>query len=244
VTVLISPAMAVHSGFYKPLVDSFAAHGWGSRVVPRRGFDFGDVPASRTNDWSYDDERATLAAEIALEKAAGRNVIVLGHSLGGQIAIGLQQRPGAADGFVGIGTGIPWALGDIRSSQFHGGEGLLGLAVPVVTRALGYWPKPGFGGPGPATLMREWAGMLRNGRLPGGLAAPVTTPSLLITLDGDGMAAASSTVRMSRMIAPSALTTWTYTRADAPDGAELDHLRWVRSPDAVVTKIIDWWNSR
>ncbi len=45
--VLIAPAMAIGSGFYRPVTEAFATHGWDARALGRRGFER-DQPRART----------------------------------------------------------------------------------------------------------------------------------------------------------------------------------------------------
>ncbi|GAA2069378.1 hypothetical protein GCM10009821_02210 [Aeromicrobium halocynthiae] len=73
--VVVSAAMAVPSGYYRPLVESFAAHGW------------------RAQARSEEPERP---------------VVLLGHSLGGQLGALVQARDDGADALVTIGAGVPW----------------------------------------------------------------------------------------------------------------------------------------
>lgn len=37
--VLIAPAMAIGSGYYRPLVEELESRGWEARALPRRGFE-------------------------------------------------------------------------------------------------------------------------------------------------------------------------------------------------------------
>lgn len=133
--VLISPAMAIGSRFYRPLVDEFERRGWSARALPRRGFEPDGDPASRHRDWSYRDQIDDI--ERAVVQARGedpsRPVVLLGHSLGGQIAVGqvaVGQRggEGVVDGLITVGSSVPYW-------RTYPGIGLLamGLVAPAVT---------------------------------------------------------------------------------------------------------------
>jgi predicted alpha/beta hydrolase len=63
--VLIAAAMAVPSGFYRPLVAAFEERGWEATALPTRGFERGDPIASRSHDWSYADEISEIADAVA-----------------------------------------------------------------------------------------------------------------------------------------------------------------------------------
>ncbi len=43
------------------------------------------------------------------------------------------------------------------------------------------------------------------------------------------------------LIEPDVMTWWAYTKAAAPVGGIVDHLKWVKSPEVVVDKVVDWW---
>lgn len=240
--VLISPAMAIGSGYYRPLVEEFESRGWAARALPRRGFERGQPPASRSHDWSYRDEIDDVAAGVARARHenAGRPVLVLGHSLGGQLLVGHDQAHPPADGVITVGAALPHHRNFPR-----GGMHLVlmgGVVVPVATALLGHLPKPLFGAPGARTLMREWGRMAVTGRTPYALTHPVRTPSLIVSLEGDTLAPVKAVDAYARdLFAPLAVTRWHYRHADVPDGASNDHIRWVRSPGPVVDRAVAWW---
>ncbi|WP_229070164.1 serine aminopeptidase domain-containing protein [Actinoplanes sp. DH11] len=240
--VLISPAMAIGSRYYRPLAEAFTARGWAARALPRRGFEPGGPRASRRHDWSYGDEIDDIAAEVAAARteAPGRPVILLGHSLGGQLAVGNQLGGAPADGIVTVGTCLPYH----RDYPYAAPHLILmgGVIVPVLTTLLGHLPKPAFGGPGARTLMRQWGRMAVTGRTPFPVPGPVTTPTLLVALEGDRLAPPSAVDRFGdRLIAGGSRSGWLYRDADVPDGASNDHIQWVRKPGPVVDRVLTWW---
>lgn len=242
--VLIAAAMAVPSGFYRPLVSEIVARGWDARALPTRGFERGEPIASRGHDWSYADEIQAIADAVAKARADApdRPVILLGHSLGAQLGAGHQLHHAPADGFVTVGASVP----HFRSYPY-GGLGVLamGLSVPVVTRARGFLPKPFFGAPGARTLMREWARFVRSGRPPFDVPHRITTPTLVVQLQGDTYAVSGSNkIFTEMMVDPAAVTRWVYTKDAVPEGGTTHHVQWVRTPEVVVDKLVDWWASR
>jgi predicted alpha/beta hydrolase len=239
--VLIAAAMAVPSGFYRPLVSAFEERGWEAIALPTRGFERGEPIASRSHDWSYADEIAAIADAVAKARAdePSRPVILLGHSLGSQLGAGHELHHPPADGLVTVGASVP----HFRSYPYGGLPVLLmGLSVPVVTRLRGFLPKPFFGGPGARTLMREWARFVRTGRPPFDVPRRITTPSLVVQLQGDAYAVSQANkVFTETFLDPAAVTRWVYTKDSVPEGGTTDHVMWVKTPGPVVDKIIDWW---
>lgn len=239
--VVVSAAMSVPSGFYRPLKAAFEERRWACDLVPTRGFDRGQPTASRREDWSYGTEAQTIADHVAAARAAepDRPVVLLGHSLGCQLGVLHQLHHDPADGFVAVGASVP----HFRSYPY-GGLGVLfmGVSVPVVTRAFGYLPKPFFGAPGARTLMREWAGFVRSGKAPFDVPHPVPSPTLVVKLQGDAYAVSEATDDfVDQFLDPAVTRRWTYTTGDVPDGGTTDHIQWVRTPDVVVDRIVDWW---
>jgi predicted alpha/beta hydrolase len=174
--VLVSSAMGIGSRYYRPLVEAFEARGWSALALPRRGFEADGPPASRGHDWSYGDEIGVVAEAVATARAEApdRPVILLGHSLGAQLAAGHQLNHPPADGLVSVGGCLPHH----RDYPLAGLPLVIqaGVIIPALTALFGFLPKPAFGGPGARTQMREWAHMALTGRTP--FPAPGRTPGL------------------------------------------------------------------
>lgn len=239
--VLISPAMAIGAGYYRPLVAAFEERGWQARALPRRGFGSDQEPASRENDWSWADEIAVIEDAVATARAGDpdRPVIVFGHSMGSQMIAGQQINGTAADGFVAIGASVPW----FRVYQYSGLH-ILGLiaSIQVATRVYGFIPPPVFGAPGARTLMRQWAGFALTARPPYPVPQKVTTPTLVLHLQGDALAVSKSNKEfIKRLIDPSVVTRRVITRDEAGEDTSLDHIGWVRTPDHVIDHVMQWW---
>lgn len=242
--VLIAPAMAIGSRFYAPLVTAFTERGWQARALPRRGFEKGEPPASRSRDWSYRDEIDTIAEAVAAARAEapGRPVLVLGHSLGAQLAAGHALTHPPADGIVTVAGSLPWF-------RYFPHSGLpvatMAVIVPVATAVFGHLPKPAFGAPGARTMMNEWARMVLTGRPPFPHTDPIHTPALVIALENDKLAPVRGIDEFARrMFGPGPATRWDYRAQDAPAGGSVDHVHWVRTPDTVVDRIVSWWSDR
>lgn len=236
--VVIAAAMATPSGYYRPLIEEFRINGWNATAVPHRGFDR-DLPrASPEHDWGYADVIADIQAHVDAARSDGDDVLILGHSQGSQFALGVQLGDRPADGLVTVGASNP----DFRHFPFGGAAILfMGLTVPVVTRLAGYLPKPWFGAPGAATLMREWAYFARTGRPPFEVDRLIDSPAFVIHLQGDPYAVSAANKAYTRFFDPEAVTRWVYTKDIVPHAGTNDHMAWVKTPDLVVDKTMAWW---
>lgn len=244
--VLIAPAMAIGSGYYRPLVEAFTARGWTARTLPRRGFEPTGEQAGRRHDWSFDDEISAIRTGVAAARRdhPGHPVLLLGHSLGGQLvaahASASAHGPGAVDGVVTVGGEIPHHVHFPRRGV--GIATMAGVLVPASAATLGYVGRPLFGAPGARTLMRQWSRMVLTGQLPFDVPERVSAPALVVSLEGDELAPRPAVEDFAdRLFEPGTLTRWHYHDNEVPPGATNDHIRWVRSPDHVVERVLSWW---
>lgn len=235
--------MGIGSRYYRPVVAAFEAEGWQARALPRRGFELDSAPASRTHDWSYLDEVDDLSAAIAQARLdePGRPILVLGHSLGGQLAVGHAVSHDDVDAVITVASPLP-------HYRLFGRAGLpiaffAATLVPLLSRIFGHVPKPAFGAPGARTMMGDWATMVLTGRPPFEVPRRVAVPSLVLSLEGDTMAPSGPIDALAqRFFEPDALTRWHLGVAEAA-GTSTDHVGWVRTPEAVVHRVVRWWGS-
>ncbi len=119
---------------------------------------------------------------------------------------------------------------------------LIGVTVPIVARVLGYVPKPFFGAPGARTLMREWARFVRTGKPPFDVPHRITTPSLVVQLQGDTYSVPKANKGyVETFLDPEHTTRWVYTKDAVPEGGTTHHVLWVKTPGPVVDQITQWW---
>lgn len=162
---LVVPAMAVPQNFYAPFANWLAEHGYDALT-----FDFRGVGASAPRTlrgfetdvltWARQDCRSMLA--LARDRAAGRPVVWIGHSLGGQI---LAMTPGneslAAAVTVACGVGY-WRQNayPLRLYSWF----LWFVAAPLATALCGYFPGRALGMVGdlPKGVIRQWSRWCRH----------------------------------------------------------------------------------
>lgn len=94
----------------------------------------------------------------------GEDPIVVGHSLGGQIASISAAGSGPLAGIAVIASGTNYWRGS--GPRWAVGVGAVSVIAPIIVRIFGYWPggRLRFGGRQTATVIRDWARLGRTGR--------------------------------------------------------------------------------
>lgn len=163
--IVLLPAMGVPAKYYDPFIAGLTR--LGHPVVRVRWRDEDRSFPVEHPEFGYADlaEVDVPAAVAWTREQFGEDPLLVGHSLGGQIAsiaaAGCGPLAGVAIVASGTnywrGSGFRWALGVGIVST---------LVAPIIVRIIGYWPggRLGFGGRQAKTLMLDWARLGRTGR--------------------------------------------------------------------------------
>lgn len=243
--VLVWPAMGVPARFYRPFATALHAAGAGVLVTDLRGTGGSTPPVSRSSRHGYAELVEDVAAVLAMVKPwrDGRPVVLLGHSLGGQLCVLHLARTGGSevDGLVLVASGLPYWR-HYRGIRRWGLRPWAG-GLRLVTAAVGMWPGWGFGGRQSRGVIRDWARTVRTNDfpplpgvdLPAALAA-VTTPTLGISLaDDDYTPAATVDDLVGRL--PAAPV----RREHLPTGG---HFHWARTARPVADLVAGFVHGR
>lgn len=251
--LLFLPAMGVPVGFYEPFLRDLAS-ACGGTVVPIELPGQGAHPlrASAGHDWGYREVVEELVPQ-ALQRVGcehpGRPVLLVGHSLGGQLAV-LASASARIDGLVLIAAGTAHWRTWPRAQRWR--AALAVHAIRVVARILPWYPgaRLGFGGNQARRFMRDWSFNAASGRyrLEGSTRSSEdlvhslrqrVLPLLAISLHGDPVAPAGALdellshlprARVRREVLPG-------VRSDAPWRR---HFSWARRPAGVHLPIARW----
>lgn len=246
---LVLPALGVPARAYQRLAQALQAQGVHALLADLRGMGQSSVRARRGVDWGYldlvDNELQAMHA-LAREALPGAPPFFVGHSLGGHLALLHQARHPAqrVAGIALVASGSPWfRLFGPMSPMLLG----LGALTRAMSTGLGVFRGDllGFGGAQGATLMREWALFLREGRFsplgaegwdPSAALARVDRPLFAISMRRDHYAPPAATEHLARLTAgPLELV----RLASVDGGRAPGHFLWMRHPEPVAALLAE-----
>lgn len=231
------PAMGVPARYYRPFAAQLREAGLAVAVADLRGTGASTPPASRRSRYGYADLADDVAAVLEhLEpRSAGRPVILVGHSLGGQACVLHLARCGkpSADALALVAVGLPW----FRSYPARRARGVLWLtqSINAVSAVLGFWPGWGFGGRQSRGVIRDWAYTARHGRFPRRVTedlSAVRVPVLAVSVEGDHFTPAATLDHLCSMLHSAEIRRVHLSRADL--GTAVDHFTWARTSTPVA----------
>lgn len=240
--VLVAPALGIRASYYRKLCAGLNQLGFVTTAVDLPGHGESPARANRRTDWGYASviEHYSSALRAFHTAAPGLPKFVVGHSIGGQVALMTAGTdvPGLS-GVVVVASGCPyWRTWDgtdayrVRAAAWAFGS---------MTRALGVFPgdKVGFGGREPKTLIVQWAHAAQTGHYSLGdfdgdaLLARPGPPTLGIRVEGDTLAPERSVkLTLDRLTDRDvSFERW----STAPHGG--NHNRWPSEPGHVATRV-------
>ncbi|MEX1993610.1 MAG: alpha/beta fold hydrolase [Steroidobacteraceae bacterium] len=163
--VLIVSAMAVRQDFYAALAEWLATRRWDVLTFDYRGMGDSAPPTLKGFEadvltWARLDTAAALSH--ARERAAGRPLVWIGHSLGGQI-LAMTPGNGSISAAVTIASGVGYWRENAHPLRRYSWW-LWHVIVPVATALCGYFPgrRLRMVGDLPKGVIEQWARWCRN----------------------------------------------------------------------------------
>ncbi|MEL6252753.1 MAG: alpha/beta fold hydrolase, partial [Bacteroidota bacterium] len=250
--IIISPAMGVRASYYEVLAKQFADQGFNACTIDYRGTGASSLRASRKVNFGYEDLIRDLKEVVAKlrEEFPSNKMVLLGHSLGGQIGgVALSRYPGMLDGLVLIASCMVYWKG-----WEDAGSGRVKLVVnlfPIIAKLVGYFPgkQVGFGGREARTVMRDWG---INGTK--GIYQPTgstfdyeealkkfSTPVLAMSLEGDSFAPQNAVGRLVSKLGPDSQNKkYRHISAQEAGMEKLTHFNWAKEPGFFVKTVGEW----
>lgn len=251
--ILLMPALGIPARYYDPLASALQAAGTSVLIMEQRGHGDSGLRPSRSVDFGYrealDEDIPTLLAWLQ-SRQPGQPIVLMGHSLGGHYASMTAGRsPERIAGVIlsACGTACYEAFEGKVRNQLR----VLIMMIPMLTRAFGYYPgdKVGFGGREARRLMQDWLQLARHNRyaaigLDEDLEAGIrrfNKPLLMLRMADDDFAPKTAMDAMRARYSSAQVSERVLDAATLGDRA--DHLRWVRTPQAVAREVRDWLTS-
>jgi len=237
--VLLAPATGVRQHFYLRFARWLAAQGQDVLVFDYRGIGLslqGPLKNCRATlaQWGQLDQAAAL--DWLAARTGSRQVVLLGHSAGGQM-IGLLPNHHRVARLVGISASTGWFKGMRRAFAMKARLGLLCL-VPLGIRLQGYAPTSalGLGENLPSGVARQWGQWCAAGgyavnavreRPEQDFHASIRTPVTLLYAEDDDIATPATVADLLRTL-PAAPHQVARVRPGEHGLSELGHLNWFR----------------
>lgn len=242
--VVVLPAMGVPAGYYRRFAMALRAEGLAVVVADHRGTGASTPPAGRGCTYGYAelvDDVGALLDELR-PRFEGRTTVLLGHSMGGQLALlhaALSRRTDVA-GIVLVASGTPYW----RAYPGLRGYGVLPFTMGIfaTSTVLRVWPGWGFGGRQSRGVIRDWAYVARTGRFPALRGADAEaalrqlgTPVLAVSVEADEYAPDAAVDHLWGKLTAAPVRRERYTAAQA--GGPVDHFAWVRAGRPLAGRI-------
>lgn len=233
--VVLAPAMGMPASYYDRFLEAIGESGLHAVSYEQRGHEAGGQPAGWRRNFGYAELIEDLVQVIDSARAdrPGSPVIVLGHSLGGQVAVAaIGEHPGLYDGLALVASATPhWKHWSPRVL-------LASVLFPVIAYAMGHFPgdRLKFAGREARTVITEWSKLALTGRFPLGEPGMATAkvPVLAISIDNDWIGVAPAVDALCAKL-PDA----TVTRLHISDPG-IDHFKWARRPETVLPAMVAW----
>jgi predicted alpha/beta hydrolase len=247
--ILCLPAMGVTSSYYEILADALVDSGFTTVLADLRGSGGSSVRADRSVTFGYAEilemELPAITEAICKELEVDQ-ITVLGHSLGGQMALLFAARSARVNRTVAIACGTAWyrkvhGTGSVRR--------FLGLQLMFATTLLwGYLPEwfP-FAGREARGVMVDWGYEAMTGRYRVSHSAVdfedalarSTVPALVIEFPGDRFVPSSCSEHLAGKLRSAQVATLEIPPQRFGLG-ETHHFRWVMRPQPVVDAVTAW----
>ena len=240
-TWLMVPALGVEARYYDRLGAAMAALGVGFAAVDTPGHGAHNLRAKRGVDYGYHEVVEDVrAAAVELRKHIDADLILGGHSLGGQAAL-IAANEAPVDRVCVVACCIPWIEnwdGPVRRQT-----ALASHAFPVLSKAFGYYPGHWvkFAGREGRQLMTEWAGVVKTGLYPGELQnelLKLEKPVTAVDVVGDMWAPARAVDQLKDVVPAASLTRKTIEDGPWKPGIEA-HFKWATKPDHTAAFLVE-----
>ena len=250
---LCLPAMGVRASYYHSFARALQAQGISAVTADWRGHGTSSLRASRTVDFGYEvlvEDLHELIWEIRNKLTSSQSLVVVGHSLGGQIAALCSARyPDDLDNLILLTACL------VHYKGWDGYEAqavrLAGYLFYPLSRIFGYFPGSliGFGGREARTVMYDWCYNLLYGtyRLAqsefdyeAGLRR-AKTAILAISMAEDRYAPERAVENLRQKFKSATNSEHLHFQLSETATNKNPHFAWAKSPNEILPTLLNWW---
>lgn len=250
-TLICLSAMGVRASYYEPFAFNLNNRGFNIITSDWRGIGQSSIRPSRHIDFGFQEliEDVGSIIRFAEERFPETAKVIVGHSLGGQIAsLYTAQYPHDIRALILIAS----------CSVYHKGwRGLPKLRVLLagnlffpISWLVGYFPgrQIGFGGREARTVIRDWSHTIRTGLYqPKGMMfdleyalSKLSMPRLAISFNGDQFAPEIAVQNLLNKFNPALPARHHLIDSQQSGVKALNHFNWVKQPEYFANLIEEW----
>jgi predicted alpha/beta hydrolase len=246
-TIVFLPAMGVRAIYYKSFANALKLEGFNVVLMDWRGSGSSTIRASRKTNFGYEQLINDVHDLVFQVKAEFPNnqIVIAGHSLGGQIGALLACR--YSDYFKAL------VLITTCNVHFKGWSGmgklkvlLAGITFYPLSLLIGYFPGTaiGFGGREARSVMKDWCANALTGNYSLSSSTfnydkalgELNIPVLALSVENDTLASKPSVVNFLNKL-DGAPVTHLHLSAKDLDVSPLNHFSWVKKPHHIAKLI-------
>jgi predicted alpha/beta hydrolase len=248
--VIILPALGTKAAYYRHYAKELSAQGINAITVDHRGHGNSSVRPNRKNNFGYkeqvEEEYLTVLKKVKALFPRSR-VIVMGHSIGGQMGCLLVSRyRHLVNGFILNASCTVYYKGWGKVN----GIGILLFAAlcNAAAKLLGYYPGNffRFGGVEARGIMEDWYTTAASGKLNARGSGfdyekairEAQLPILAINYFGDASAPYSALKCLCDKF--QSATVSIHQVKHAQPGKKYNHYSWIREPEIAIGLVCDW----
>lgn len=247
---LILPALGVRASFYQALSRGIAERGFRALNVDWRGNGTSSIRPRRGIDFGYADLIADikLAVDTILNRYANTELILIGHSLGGQLgSLFVSRYPELVGKLTIVAACSVYYRGWPMLPRL--GIRLMGNGCYRLANLLGYFPgdRLGFGGREFPRVMHDWGNNALSGQYrllydDFDYEAALQSAAVQVrafNIAGDNYAPPSAMHNLLEKFGPAATVNYQQITPELA-GATLNHFSWAKKSGKIVDLLVDW----
>lgn len=250
--ILILPGMGIRYSYYVKFATSLAGQGYEVFLTDYRGVGASNIRASKEIDFNFDqfvsDGLETIEHIVNLTNSD--SLVILGHSLGGQLGCLLAARSEHVDGLILIASCLIYYKGFGFPERYT--FRLAAHIFPLITRVMGYFPGHvlGFGGKVSKGIIKDWARNILTGEYESSSGVPydkliktINTPTYVLSFENDRYSTEQAVANLcDKFENPNCITTERILKDK--EGVIHDHYSWARQPKGVIPFVKSWLVNR